>query len=80
LLFRGMLYTFLRRWGPVVAVAVSSLLFGLLHGADLVFLVHAALMGVLLALLYESSGSLWPGVVAHSLHNALLFGLVRLLG
>ena len=80
LLFRGMLYTFLRRWGPVVAVVVSSLPFGLLHGADLVFLIHAALMGVLLALLYEMGGSLWPGVVAHSLHNALLFGLMRLLG
>ncbi len=29
LLFRGMLYTFLRRWGSVLAVAVSSLLLGL---------------------------------------------------
>ncbi|QIN84094.1 CPBP family intramembrane metalloprotease [Rubrobacter tropicus] len=79
LLFRGMLYTFLRRWGPVLALAVSSLIFGLLHGADLVFLIHAALMGTLLALLYERSGSLWPGVMAHGLHNSLLFGLVRLL-
>ena len=77
LLFRGVLYTWLKRWGPVLAVSASSMLFGLLHGPSPVFLAHAATMGVLLALLYEGSGSLWPGVLAHGLHNALVFGLAR---
>lgn len=77
LIFRGVVYSWLRRWGAVLAVSASSLLFGLLHGPHPVFLAHAALMGVLLALLYEGSGSLWPGVLAHGLHNGLVFGLAR---
>ena len=64
LFFRGVIYTYCRRWG-VAAVAVSSLLFGLVHGLD-VTLVSASFFGVILALLYERSGSLWPLVASHS--------------
>ena len=78
-LFRGVLYTWLRRWGWVLAILVSSVVFGVLHGLTPVFLLHATAMGALLALLYEKSGSLWPGVLAHGLHNALLLVLARVL-
>ena len=74
-----MLYTWLRRWGWVLAILVSSVVFGVLHGLTPVFLLHATAMGALLALLYEKSGSLWPGVLAHGLHNALLLVLARVL-
>jgi len=70
--FRGMLYAYLRRWGIFMALAVSSLLFGLSHGLDLVFLPMAVIFGVAMALLYEGSQSLWPPILAHMLHNVLV--------
>lgn len=74
LFFRGVLYGGLRRYGVVVALVVSSLLFGLAHGVNVVLPV-AVMLGVLNALLYERSGSIWPSVVAHGVHNALGFAL-----
>jgi membrane protease YdiL (CAAX protease family) len=78
LLFRGILYTWLRRWGVAVAVGVSAIVFGLFHGVSVV-LPAAALLGVLTALIYEKSGSVWPAVMVHVANNATVFGIVRLL-
>jgi membrane protease YdiL (CAAX protease family) len=36
-------------------------------------------LGLLLALAYERSGSIWPGVVGHILYNLLVFSAARLL-
>lgn len=69
-LFRGILYSWLRRWGVPVAVAVSALVFGAFHGLNFM-LFGAAAIGVINALLYEKSGSLWPAIVAHAVNNAL---------
>lgn len=74
LFFRGVLFGGLRRYGVVVAVIVSAVLFGLAHGFNVVLPV-AIMLGVLNALLYERSGSIWPSVVAHGVHNALGFVL-----
>jgi uncharacterized protein len=74
LFFRGVLFGALRRYGPVIAVIASSLLFGLAHGVNVVLPV-AVVLGVLNAVLYERSGSIWPPVVAHGVHNALGFAL-----
>ncbi len=57
LLFRGVLFAWLRRWGLILAVAVSALVFAAFHGFNELMLSTAAL-GVLFALLYEKSGSL----------------------
>lgn len=70
LFFRGLLFGALRRHGFVVAVLVSSLLFGLAHGLS-VALVGAALFGALTAVLYERSRSIWPAVAAHVTNNAI---------
>ena len=71
LAFRGLLYRWLReRWGVTPAVAVSSLGFALLHGIPHLIPV-IALLGVMLALIYEYNGSLWPAVVAHGLYNSI---------
>ena len=78
LLFRGVLYTWLRRWGVAVAMVGSALIFGLNHGINLVFLATVVL-GLLLALAYERSGSIWPGLVGHILYNLLVFSAARLL-
>ncbi len=74
LMFRGVFYGALRRYGVVLAVIGSSLLFGLAHGVNVVLPV-AVVLGVLNAIMYERSGSIWPSVVAHGVHNALGFAL-----
>lgn len=74
LFFRGVLFGALRRYGVWVAVIASALLFGLAHGVNVVLPV-AVVLGALSALLYERSGSIWPSMVAHGVHNALGFAL-----
>ena len=71
LMFRGVLYPWLRaRWGVAVAAVVSAALFSVLHGIP--WLIPAIFsLGVILALLYERSGSLWSAVIAHGLYNAV---------
>jgi membrane protease YdiL (CAAX protease family) len=78
LLFRGVLYGWLRGHLGVPAAAVASaLLFSGLHG--IVWLIPAlAVIGVILALVYEKSGSLWPAVVVHALFNSTGVVLVYL--
>jgi uncharacterized protein len=78
LLFRGILFAWLRRWGLPLSVAVSSLIFGIFHGFSIVF-VAAAILGAMLALLYEWSGSLWPPIIAHASNNLISFTVERLL-
>jgi uncharacterized protein len=78
LLFRGVFYTWLRRWGIVVAMSGSALIFGLNHGVNVVF-PATVVLGLLLALAYERSGSIWPGVVGHVLYNLLVFSAARFL-
>ena len=78
LVFRGVLYTWLRRWGVVVALLVSALIFGLSHGINVVF-PATVVLGLLLAFAYERSGSIWPGVVGHILYNLIVFSAARLL-
>jgi membrane protease YdiL (CAAX protease family) len=71
ILFRGILYAWLRRrWGVVLSSLVSGICFSLLHG--IVWLIPAiALLGVLLAVIYEKSGSLWPSIVTHATFNTV---------
>ena len=79
LLFRGVLYGWLRRYGMVVAVPISAIVFGLFHGINIV-LPGAIVFGVLSALLYEKSGSIWPSVAAHAINNTASFLLMRVFG
>lgn len=71
LLFRGILYPWLRaRWGVPVACVVSAALFSMLHGIP--WLIPAIFaLGIVLALLYERSGSLWAPILAHGLYNGV---------
>lgn len=78
LFFRGVLYTWLRRWGPAVAMVGSASIFGLNHGLNVV-LPATVVLGLLLAFAYERSGSIWPAVVGHVLYNLLVFSAARLL-
>lgn len=69
LIFRGGLYRYLRqKLGRTPALLASSLCFGALHGNWAGFL-PLAVLGMILALAYEATGSLRVAVVAHSLFN-----------
>lgn len=72
LLFRGVIYGGLRRYGVVVATLGSAAVFGLAHGISVV-LAGAVVVGVITALVYEWSRSIWPAVVAHGVNNAIIF-------
>lgn len=75
--FRGFLYGALRKRGVPIAALVSGVTFGLAHVASspIGFVVPLATLGVILALLYERTGSLYPSIALHSLNNSIAFGV-----
>jgi membrane protease YdiL (CAAX protease family) len=74
--FRGMLYRYLRaRWPVWAAVLGSAVLFGMAHfsGLDgLPLLPVFGFMGVVLAIVYEWTGSLGNTILLHALNNGIL--------
>lgn len=77
LFFRGYLFGALRRRGLAVAALVSGTAFGLAHlgGSPLGFIVPLATLGIVLALLYERTGSLYPPIALHAINNSIAFGV-----
>jgi membrane protease YdiL (CAAX protease family) len=79
-LFRGFIFTALRNWwGTFRAALVTGLVFGGVHAlsAPALDLVPLAALGFGLCLLYRYTGSLYPGIVAHSLNNSLAFSALE---
>ena len=77
--FRGCLLNALQaRWGPGIALAGSSLVFGLLHFNPLLFPVYV-LLGVLTGLLYQRSRNLLAPIAFHSLNNLTSLAVVSML-
>jgi membrane protease YdiL (CAAX protease family) len=79
--FRGVLYPALRsRFGVAPAAGVSAALFAVAHGYGVLGFVAVFWSGALWALAYEKTGSLWPGIIAHSLGNLMAtMGVIVLL-
>lgn len=76
LIFRGLLYRWLRRHWPMwAAVATSAILFGLIHGIPAV-IPAAAAVGAVLAVAFERTGSLWPPVVIHATQNTTAIAIM----
>ena len=78
--FRGFVLGSLHKLSTVMAIVVSSLLFGLMHVlTSNVLMVErflpTALIGVLLAVIALRTGSIWPGMIFHAIHNGLQFTL-----
>lgn len=71
--FRGFLFGGLReRWPRIVAALASGLIFGGLHATTGVSAVPPLIFfGFILALLYEKTGSIWPGILLHMLNNSV---------
>jgi membrane protease YdiL (CAAX protease family) len=76
-LFRGYLYGALRRHGVVLAALVTGILFGGVHivSAPVGFLVPLGFLGVILCVIYERTGSLYPSMALHALNNSIAFGV-----
>lgn len=69
LIFRAGLYRYTRQQlGRPAGLLISGVLFGLLHG-NLAGFLPLAVLGGLLALAYEATGSLRVAVIAHGLFN-----------
>lgn len=66
----GMLNSYLNTGRLRAAVLLTALLFGLLH-MNPTQLFYAFAMGIVLALLFVLSGSVWPGILFHFLNNAM---------
>jgi uncharacterized protein len=71
--FRGMLFGGLRERLPRVAAAlVSAAIFGVLHAVTGLSAVPPLIaFGFVLALLYEKTGSIVPGILLHMLNNSV---------
>jgi uncharacterized protein len=71
--FRGMLFGGLRTRLPrLVAALVSGLIFGALHATTGISAVPPLIFfGFVLALLYERTGSIVPGILLHILNNSV---------
>lgn len=70
ILFRGYLYGVIRRFGGrIPALLTSSLLFAAIH-VHLPSMLGLGLLGVILCLLYERTGSLWATMTMHAAFNA----------
>ncbi len=89
--FRGFLFGILRRMplrvgrrelGPWVAAVIVGLLFGLAHfdSAQPEFLIPLGFLGFVLCLVRWRTGSLYPGMVLHSLNNSVAFAANEHLG
>lgn len=76
--FRGVIYGQLRKFGNVpLAVLLSGLIFGLFHG-NLVQFVYAAVIGILLAIVYELYGTILAPMIFHGIANLFVYIMLDL--
>lgn len=78
-IFRGVVFYWLRQKSSFwVAAGVSSLAFGLIH-ADPLISTSTTVLGLLCALAYEKSGSIWGAITIHAVNNLLAVTLSYLM-
>lgn len=76
LIFRGYLYPVVKRFTDRWFASIfSGVLFGVIH-FNVMALPMLALMGIILAVIYEKSGSLWVPIGCHAAFNATSVGLM----
>ena len=79
MLFRGWIFTGLRRFGFGLALWVSAILFALAHWGGSVFYSLAILpIGLILGVLRERTGSVFTTSAFHALYNFAMWGLTFL--
>jgi len=73
--FRGILYTFLRRWGIFLAVAGSTFIFCLAHYFSGSLQLTQVIGGLVFAIAYEKENHLIVPITIHVLGNLAIFTL-----
>jgi len=73
--FRGVLYSFFKRWGVIVAIVLTTVIFVLIHTLNGGFPVTQVVGGIVFALAYEMTGSLVVPITIHALGNTAIFTL-----
>lgn len=69
-IFRGYLYPVIKRYTePVIAAIFTGVIFGAIHG-QIWAVIPLSIFGILLALLYEKSGSIWTCILCHAMFNS----------
>jgi uncharacterized protein len=79
MLFRGLIFNELRKGSHIIfAIITQAVLFGIFHG-NILQGIYASILGVILALVYLWTGSLWASVVAHVIFNttSLFYSLIN---
>lgn len=76
--FRGILYGFFRRWGVLVALILSTLLFVLVHPIGSRIPLPQVVGGIVFAVSYEMNRSLLTPITIHILGNTAIFMLSML--
>jgi membrane protease YdiL (CAAX protease family) len=80
LLFRGILYSWVRRAGyPLLALWGTSVLFAVVH-FNAITLVPLLALSLVLTALYQRTANLIAPIAAHSFFNALNFGMLYMFG
>ncbi len=67
--FRGLIYTEMRRMNPIFATLAQAVMFAIVHNT-VSGMLYALASGVVLAALFEVSGRLWTSIAAHIIINA----------
>ncbi|MFK3664100.1 lysostaphin resistance A-like protein [Ochrobactrum teleogrylli] len=70
ILFRGVVANALNRYDAFAGVVLSAIIFGLAHGVSVVLPV-AIMVGLLAAVLFRATGSIWPCVILHCVYNGM---------
>ena len=78
LIFRGLLYGWLRRHLPIgLSVTIAALAHAAIHFDGPAVPALTAIF-ILFGLLYEATGTLWAPIIAHALHNGVVIALALL--
>lgn len=72
--FRGILYTFFRRWGIIAAIIISTTIFVILHSFQGIPYTQIV-GGVVFAIAYETSRNLMVPIFIHCTGNIAIFTL-----
>lgn len=71
IVFRGYIQRrLLKRWSPTAAIAVSTVLFAILHADSLQHIVSVIPLGIVTGWLAYRTDSVKPGIIVHAIHNA----------
>lgn len=88
-LFRGLIFTFFRKYNRILAYVISGFLFGFVHVMSSVFagnvsemiqMIPYALMGTVFAYIYESQDNIYASIATHMTNNLVSLLLVTFTG